>query len=87
MLKLKPLKFLTKIKYRETSNKLLLCNNLVKKLFNDKLKKEEILIYVMNDKYSVKPDKEFRISHSTMETFDEKTKKVTKRTVANYGKL
>ncbi len=33
----------------------------------DKIKREEILLYIMQDKYSVKPDKEFRIHHTTLE--------------------
>lgn len=35
--------------------------------FCEKIKKEEILLYIMQDKYSVKPDKEFRINHTTLE--------------------
>jgi hypothetical protein len=50
----------------------------------EKIRNEEILLYIMNDKYSVKPDKEFRISHKTIEktTDDKKTTKV----VLYYGK-
>jgi hypothetical protein len=39
----------------------------MQKTFCDKMKREEILLYIMHDKYSVKPDKEFRINHTTLE--------------------
>jgi hypothetical protein len=36
------------------------------KNFCSKTRKEEILIYIMTDKYSVKPDKEYHIHHHTI---------------------
>jgi hypothetical protein len=55
------------------------------KFFCEKIRKEEIHLYVMHDKYSVKPDKEFRINHQTLESFD-KDKKNKKMKVMEYGK-
>jgi hypothetical protein len=49
----------------------------------EKIRNEEILLYVMNDKYSVKPDKEFRINHKTIEKIEDN--KLTK-VVLKYGK-
>jgi hypothetical protein len=47
------------------------CNNKIANFlfrpFSEKIKKEEILLYIMQDKFSIKPDKEFRINHSTIE--------------------
>jgi hypothetical protein len=62
--------------------KLLNINNTsktIQKFFctKEKVRKEEILLYIMNDKHSVKPDKEFRISHKTIEKVSE-DKKVSK---------
>ena len=53
------------------------------KHFCSKMRKEEILLYIMNDKYSVKPDKEFRIVHQTLEKFEGNKKS---KTVLLYGK-
>jgi hypothetical protein len=39
-----------------------------------KTRKEEVMFYIMHDKYSVRPDKEYRISHTTLESTDNKTK-------------
>lgn len=39
-----------------------------------KTRKEEVMFYIMHDKFSVKPDKEYRISHTTVESTDLKTK-------------
>jgi hypothetical protein len=50
----------------------------------EKVRKEEILLYIMNDKYSVKPDQEYRISHKTIEKVTEE-KQITK-SVLYYGK-
>jgi hypothetical protein len=44
--------------------------------FSEKIKKEEILLYILDDKYSVKPDKEFRITHTTKEIQIDSHKKV-----------
>lgn len=52
----------------------------------EKTRKEEILLYIMNDKYSVKPDKEFRINFTTIESLEESTKKVAAKRVIKYGK-
>jgi hypothetical protein len=57
------------------------------KYFTDNLRKEEILLYVMNDKYSVKPDKEFRINHTTLDSHDKISNKKTPKKIINYGKL
>jgi hypothetical protein len=62
-----------------------------KKLFfkffcsKEKVRKEEILLYIMNDKYSVKPDQEYRISHKTIEKASE-DKQISK-VVLYYGKF
>lgn len=64
-------------------------NYLTKSKFNfsEKIRNEEILVYVMNDKYSVKPDKEFRINHSTLEKIDDITKSIESKKVVTYGKF
>ncbi len=54
------------------------------KSFCSKTRKEEILLYIMNDKYSVKPDKEYRILHQTVEKVVDNKK--TKDVVV-YGKI
>ena len=54
------------------------------KNFCSKMRKEEILLYIMNDKYSVKPDKEFRINHQTVENIDGNKKS---KTVILYGRM
>jgi hypothetical protein len=56
------------------------------RFFCDKIQKEEILFYIMNDKHSVKPDKEFRINLSSIETYD-KAKNRKYRKVTEYGIL
>lgn len=60
---------------------------LSKKYFSekDKLRKEEILFYIMNDKYSVKPDKEYRISHTTIDSHDNTTNKIGPKKLIQYG--
>jgi len=56
--------------------------------FCEKIKKEEIILYIMQDKYSVKPDKEFRINHSTLEKKceDSQNEKYKPNKVIFYGK-
>ena len=68
---------------------LLSVNKNLKKYFcdNEKLRKEEILFYIMNDKYSVKPDKEFRINHTTLDDHDKQTNKTSPKKIIHYGKL
>ena len=39
----------------------------IKKIFCVNEKKEEIHLYIMQDKYSVKPDREFRINYTSHE--------------------
>lgn len=46
----------------------------IKNLTEPKTRKEEVLFYIMHDKYSVRPDKEYRITHTTLESTDSKTK-------------
>lgn len=53
------------------------------KHFSKIVRKEEIILYIMNDKYSVKPDKEYRISHTT-EMSTKGTEKTLK--VLDYSK-
>ena len=50
-----------------------------------KTRKEEVMFYIMHDKYSVRPDKEYRISHTTLESTDIKTK-MKDLNVLYYGK-
>ncbi len=50
-----------------------------------KTRKEEVTFYIMHDKYSVRPDKEYRISHTTLESTDFKTK-MKDLNVLYYGK-
>lgn len=50
-----------------------------------KTRKEEVMFYIMHDKYSVRPDKEYRISHTTLESTNKKTKKKDLN-VLYYGK-
>ncbi len=56
------------------------------KLREEKTRKEEVMFYIMLDKYSVKPDKEYRISHTTLEITDIKTK-FKEFNVLYYGNL
>ena len=61
-----------------------------KKFFsgNDNLRKEEILFYIMNDKYSVKPDKEYRICHTTIDNYENTTNKIASRKkIIQYGNI
>jgi hypothetical protein len=50
-----------------------------------KTRKEEVMFYIMHDKYSVRPDKEYRIRHTTVESTDIKTK-MKDLNVLYYGK-
>ena len=74
--------------FKPSFNQLSINRNL-KKFFsdNEKLRKEEILFYIMNDKYSVKPDKEYRINHTTLDNHDNKTNKTSPKKIIHYGKL
>ncbi len=57
------------------------------KRFCEKVKKEEILLYIMQDKYSVKPDKEFRINYTTLEKKVSETEdKYKPHKIMHYGK-
>ena len=78
------MKFFIKLKPSSHFFKL---NKLSKKLFsdNDKLRKEEILFYIMSDKYSVKPDKEYRINHTTLDSHDKITNKLAPKKIIQYG--
>lgn len=66
-------------------------DNLIKQAENSgipkepKTRKEEVMFYIMHDKYSVRPDKEYRISHTTLESTDTKTK-MKDLNVLYYGK-
>jgi hypothetical protein len=62
-------------------------SNFLLKQFSDKLRKEEILFYIMNDKHSIKPDKEYRINHTTLDTHNQKTNKIVPTKIMSYGKL
>lgn len=57
----------------------------VKNLTEPKTRKEEVMFYIMHDKYSVRPDKEYRITHTTLESTDSKTK-CKDLNVLYYGK-
>ncbi len=83
------MKCLTKIKLRGNSGSFLRMNKLILRCFSDngKVRREEILFYIMNDKYSVKPDKEFRISHTTLDGHDQMTNKIAPKKIIQYGKM
>jgi len=51
----------------------------------EKTRKEEVMFYIMHDKFSVRPDKEYRIYHTTVESTDLKTK-MKNLNVIQYGK-
>ena len=81
------MKCFTKIKLRGNYGRILSMNKLLLRYFSDngKLRKEEILFYIMNDKYSVKPDKEYRISHTTLDGHDKDTNKIAPKKIIQYG--
>lgn len=51
----------------------------------EKTRKEEVLFYIMHDKFSIKSDKEYRINHTTLESTDLKTR-AKDLNVLYYGK-
>jgi len=55
-------------------------------LKEEKKRREEVIFYIMHDKYSVRPDKEYHISHTTLESTDSKTK-MKNLNVIHYGKI
>ncbi len=50
----------------------------------EKTRKEEVVFYIMHDKFSVRPEKEYRINHTTVESTDLKTK-MKDLNVLHYG--
>ena len=53
--------------------------------FEEKTRNEEVLFCIMHDKFSVKPNKEYRISHRTKEKTDN-INKLKDLDVIYYGK-
>ena len=56
------------------------------RFFFCKQKKVQTFIYIMNDKHSVRPEKEYRLIHESKYEFDEKTQ-IEKRSLIKYGKF
>jgi hypothetical protein len=54
--------------------------------FEEKTRNEEVLFFIMHDKFSVKPNKEYRISHITKEKTDN-INKLKDLDVIYYGKF
>lgn len=46
--------------------------NLLKKWFSESKRKEETLIYILNDKFSIKPNQEYRIIYEIHSKNEEK---------------
>lgn len=54
--------------------------------FEEKTRNEEVIFCIMHDKFSVKPNKEYRISHTTKEKTDN-INKLKDLDVIYYGKV